>query len=180
MNKLKDKVAAVYGNGAITRRKIFPILYMVVISMLPFDCIWAQSDEDPNLEEAKKAIAASNDIYFQSFAKNDASLLINRYADDCWIMAPNAPTLCGPNSAGDFFRKGYDLGVRNGKFITVDVYGVSNNIVAEIGFWKLYNAGDSEVDDGKFLTLWKKTPKGWKMWRESFSSNRSRTIAVKN
>jgi ketosteroid isomerase-like protein len=164
----------------MTKRKIFSILYLAAISMLPFGYISAQSDPKANLEEAKQAIAASNEIYFQSFAKNDASLLINRYADDCWIMAPNAPALCGPNAAGDFFRKGYSLGVRNGKFITVDVYGISEDIVAEIGFWKVYNAGDSEVDDGKFLVLWKKTPKGWKMWRDSFSSNRNHTVAAKN
>ena len=164
----------------MTKRKVFPILYLAAISMLPFEYISAQPDSKANLEEAKKAIAASNEIYFQSFAKNDASIFINQYADDCWIMAPNAPSLCGPDAAGDFFRKGYNLGVRNGKFITTDVYGVSEDIVAEIGFWKLYNAGDSEVDDGKFLVLWKKTPKGWKMWRHSFSSNRSHSIAVKN
>jgi ketosteroid isomerase-like protein len=28
-------------------------------------------------------------------------------------------------------------------------------------------------DDGKFLVLWKKTDKGWKMYRDSFSSNRA-------
>jgi ketosteroid isomerase-like protein len=167
-------------NKLMTKRKIFPILYLAAISMLPFEYISAQSDSKANFEEAKKAIAASNEIYFQSFAKNDASIFINQYADDCWIMAPNAPSLCGPDAAGDFFRRGYNLGVRNGKFITTDVYGVSEDIVAEIGFWKLYNAGDSEVDDGKFLVLWKKTQKGWKMWRHSFSSNRSHSAAVKN
>jgi ketosteroid isomerase-like protein len=28
------------------------------------------------------------------------------------------------------------------------------------------------MDEGKYLVLWKKTAKGWKMFRDSFSSNR--------
>jgi len=143
--------------------------------MLPFDRLTAQSNARADLEEAKKAIAKSNELYFQAFARNDASLFIDRYAEDCWIMLPNAPALCGPNAANDFFQRGYNqFGVRNGKLITVDVYGVSEDVVAEVGFWKLYNVDNIEFDDGKFIVLWKITPGGWKMWRESFNSSRSK------
>ena len=51
---------------------------------------------------------------------------------------------------------------------------MQEDIVAEIGFWKVYDADKVEFDDGKFLVLWKKTPKGWKMWRDSFSSSHSK------
>ena len=150
---------------------LFIALCMAAMSMLPFDQASAQS----NLDEARKAIAESNELYFQAFAKNDAALFINRYAEDCWIMLPNAPALCGPNAARDFFKSGDNqFGVRNGRLITVDVYGVSEDVVAEVGFWKLYNISNIEFDDGKFIVLWKKTPRGWKMWRESFNSSRSK------
>ena len=143
--------------------------------ILPFRYASAQAGSIANLEDAKKAIAASNEIYFQAFVKNDASIFVNPYAKDCWIMPPNAPALCGPDAPGDFFQTAYTkFGIRNGKFITIDVYGISEDIVAEIGFWKLYYAGNIEFGDGKFLVLWKKTPQGWKMWRDSFNSSRSK------
>jgi len=143
--------------------------------MLSFEYTSAQSDPRANLEEARKAITESNERYFQAFEKNDASLFVNRYAEDCWIMLPNAPALCGPNAAKDFLQRGYSqFGIRNGKLITVDVYGVSEDIVAEVGFYKLYNVSNIEFDDGKFIVLWKKTSQGWKMWRESFNSSRSK------
>jgi ketosteroid isomerase-like protein len=148
---------------------------LAAVSMLPFESLIAQKDMPSNLEEARKAISASNDHYFQAFENNDASLFVSRYAEDCWIMLPNAPTLCGPNAAKDFLQRGYEkFGIRNGKLITADVYGVSEDVVAEVGFYKLYNIGNIEFDDGKFIVLWKKTPQGWKMWRESFNSSRSR------
>ncbi len=154
------------------KKKDFIILYFAGISMLLFQYVSAQSNSNTYLEEAKKAIAASNEIYFQAFAKNDASMFTGLYAKDCWIMPPNAPALCGPDAPANFFQTAYNkFGIRNGKFIIIDVYGISKDIVAEIGFWKVYDAGNIEFDNGKFLVLWKKTSGGWKMWRDSFNSS---------
>jgi ketosteroid isomerase-like protein len=154
------------------KNRFYTIFRLAAMSMLPLGLVSAQSDSKTILEEARKAIAASNEIYFQAFVKNDPALLINRYAEDPWIMLSNAPALCGPDAVSDFFKIGYNLGVRNGKLLSIDVYGISEDIVAEIGFWKLYDGANIEFDDGKFLVLWKKTPKGWKMWRLSSSSSR--------
>jgi len=125
-----------------------------------------------SLDEARTAIAKSNDIYFQAFAKGDSSIFIDRYAEDCWIMPPNTQALCGDSAPLDFFRTAYhDIGLRNGKFITIDVFGDGKEYVTEIGFWESYDANNKLFDHGKFLVLWKKTPAGWKMFRDSFSSD---------
>lgn len=129
--------------------------------------------QNTGLEEAKKAIAESNAIYFESFVKNDSSIFINRYAKDACIMAPNAVQMCGHDAAAKFFRAAYNnYGMRNGKFITTAVYGDGVAFVTEEGLWQSFNAKGELFDDGKFLVLWKKTPEGWKMFRDSFSSNR--------
>lgn len=126
------------------------------------------------LDEAKKAIAESNAVYFQSFAKNDPSIFTDRYAEDACIMAPFAPQQCGRENAARFFKDAYEnYGLRNGKFITTAVYGDAVDFVTEEGLWQSFNAKGELFDDGKFLVLWKKTDKGWKMFRDSFSSNRS-------
>jgi ketosteroid isomerase-like protein len=133
----------------------------------------AQSRNKATIEEARKAIAESNEIYFKAFVKNDSSIFINRYAQDACIMGPNAPALCGPNAALEFFRMAYhQFGLRNGKFITQEVFGVADDYVAEVGLWQSFDKNNVMMDDGKFLVLWKKTPEGWKMFRDSFSSNR--------
>jgi len=127
-----------------------------------------------NLEEAKKAIAESNAVYFESFVKNDSSIFIHRYAKDACIMAPNTPQICGQQEAAKFFRTAYDsYGMRNGRFITTAVYGDAVDYVTEEGLWQSFDAAGKLFDDGKFLVLWKKTTEGWKMYRDAFSSNRS-------
>ena len=132
----------------------------------------AQQPTNAKLEEARKAIAASNEIYFQAFARGDSSIFIDRYAKDCWIMPPNAPALCGADAPSDFFKTAYtDSGLRNGKFITIDVFGDGGEFVTEEGFWQSFDANNKTLDNGKFLVLWKKTPDGWKMFRDSWSSD---------
>jgi ketosteroid isomerase-like protein len=155
----------------IMKRNLFVAIVLGV--GLLYGCSGNQKEGNPNLEEAKKSIAESNAIYFQAFVKGDSSIFIDRYAEDCCIMAPNAPALCGADAALKFYRMAYyEFGLRNGKFITTQVYGLSDEYVTEEGFWQSFDANNVMMDDGKFLVLWKKTPKGWKMFRDSFSSNR--------
>ena len=132
----------------------------------------AQQTINPNLADAKKAIAASNDLYSQAFANGDSSLLIDRYAKDCWIMPPNAPALCGADAPLEFFKTAYhQFGLRNGKLITIDVFGDAVEFVTEIGFWQLLDADNKPFDHGKFLVLWKNTADGWKMFRDLYNSD---------
>lgn len=156
-------------------KNAFLIICLAAAAMMSFQLKSRQPTDNAVLEEIKKEIGASNELYFQAFEKNDVSLFSQRYAEDCWIMFPNNPVLSGPTAATDFFRAGYDkFGVRGGKRMTVDVYGISDDIVAEVGFWKLYDGDKMELEDGKYLVLWKKTTKGLKMWRDSFSSSTPR------
>lgn len=132
---------------------------------------FAQKKSD-RLEEVKKIIAESNALYFTSFQKNDLSIFVNCYAKDACILAPNSPMTCGRDAAADFFKTAYnDYGLRNGKFITTAIYGDGVEFVTEEGLWQSMDAAGKIFDDGKFLVLWKKTDEGWKMYRDSFSSN---------
>lgn len=149
--------------------KNLSLIVLLSVSLSAF----TQTPKTDALAEAKQQIAASNAIYFDSFVKNDASIFADRYADDACIMAPFAPQACGKENAIQFFREAYDnYGLRNGKFITTAIYGNAKDYVTEEGLWQSFDASGKLFDDGKFLVLWKKTNKGWKMYRDSFSSNR--------
>ena len=153
-------------------KKILIVIQLLTFSFLLPSCETQSSKRQANLEEAKAAIAKSNDIYFQAFVKGDSSIFIDRYAKDCCIMLPNAPAMCGENTALEFFKMAYKkFGLRNGKFITTQVLGDGEEYVTEEGLWQSFDANNVMMDDGKFLVLWKKTPDGWKMFRDSFSSN---------
>ncbi|RPD39136.1 YybH family protein [Chitinophaga barathri] len=152
--------------------KTFNLFICFALSVWMCGCAAQAGSAPDKLEEAKKAIAESNAVYFQAFAKGDSSIFIDRYAKDCCIMTPGMPALCGKDAAATFFRIAYDkVGLRNGKFTTTAVYGDGIEYVTEEGLWQSFDAGNKMFDNGKFLVLWKKTPEGWKMYRDSFSSN---------
>jgi hypothetical protein len=105
------------------------VMQLLAISVLLYGNSNAQSKDESNLEEARIAIAKSNDIYFQAFVKGDSSIFIERYAKDCCIMPQNTPVMCSENAALNFFRIAYyKIGLRNGKFITTNVYGDGKRI----------------------------------------------------
>lgn len=159
----------------INRNNIPTVMQLLILLFLFGHCDAQQAKRNANLEEAKKAIAESNSIYFQAFAKGDSSIFIDRYAKDCWIMPPNAPAMCGAEAPLKFFKIAYEqIGLRNGKFITIDVFGDGEEYVTEVGFWQSFDVNNKLFDEGKFLVLWKKTAKGWKMFRDSFSSDRNK------
>ncbi|WP_221408132.1 YybH family protein [Fulvivirga imtechensis] len=149
-------------------------LFLMALAMLTVcEAQKRKQVEDP-LAEARQAIEKSNAIYFQAFVKGDSSIFIERYAKDCCIMAPNAPAKCGPDAALAFYRIAYhQFGLRDGRFITQEIFGDGKEFVTEVGLWESYNANGELYDHGKFMVLWKKTQDGWKMFRDSFSSNRN-------
>lgn len=155
------------------KAKYFLLLLQVLVLICLSPHTYAQKTSQ--LDEAKSAIRESNNIYFQAFTTGDSSIFINRYAKDCCIMAPDMPALCGADAALTFFRIAYyQLRLRNGKFITTNVYGDGKDFVTEEGLWQSFDENNQLFDDGKFLVLWKKTSDGWKMYRDSFSSNRGK------
>jgi len=156
-------------------KHIFIAMQLIAAVLISSNSTAQKLKDNPDLAAAKKAIAASNNIYFQSFAKNDSSIFIDRYAEDCLILVPNAPAMKGHKGALEFFKMAYTkIGLRNGKFITTDVFGDGKEYVTEQGVWQSFNAAGEMFDNGKFLVLWKKTPKGWKMFRDSFSSDNNK------
>ena len=152
--------------------KYSPVTLALLFVLLSIKNGYSQQPATSNLAEAKKAIAASNAIYFKAFQKGDSSIFVNRYAKDCCIMAPGMPALCGADAPLAFFKMAYNkIGLRNGKFITQNVFGDGKEYVTEVGLWQSFDKNNKLFDNGKFLVLWKKTPEGWKMFRDSFSSN---------
>jgi ketosteroid isomerase-like protein len=148
------------------------VLQAFITTISFFTCDAQQLKAKFNLQQVKDRIEKSQDDYFKAFAKGDSSLLIERYTDDCWIMPSNQPTLCGPEAALDFFRVFYyQLGVRKGKFISVDLFGDGQDFVTEVGFYQFFDAKNRTVGDGKYIVLWKKTATDWKRFRDSFSPN---------
>ncbi|QNK61069.1 nuclear transport factor 2 family protein [Pedobacter sp. PAMC26386] len=151
--------------------KIFMRIALVMILLFGFN--YSHSQSKSNLEEAQKAITASNANYHQAFSKNDPSIFINSYAEDGCILAPNMATVCGRGEVAKFFTAGYNMGIRGGKLVTTKMYGDGIEYVTEEGYGQIFDKNGMLMDEAKYLVVWKKTKEGWKMYRDIFNSNPS-------
>ncbi|MEP7319253.1 MAG: DUF4440 domain-containing protein, partial [Panacibacter sp.] len=124
-----------------------------------------------NLDSVKAAIAASNQLYGESFAKGDSAMFIDRYTSDAILMAPDMPAFNGSGAIAGFYKAALtQMGVKGIALTTTDVYGEGDYAI-EQGTYELMAAENKSIDKGKFLVVWKKTDAGWKMYRDIFNSD---------
>lgn len=149
--------------------KIFTAAASALFMLLSFSNSHAQINQ--NLAEAKKAIAANNAIYHQAFAKHDSTIFVNSYAEDACVLPPNTTMVCGRAEIAKFFTEGYKMGIRGGKLVTTNIYGDGIDYVTEEGYGQIFDKNGAVIDEAKYIVVWKKTPQGWKMYRDIFNSN---------
>lgn len=156
----------------VMRPPLIHAFYLLGLIPLSYQSAIAQTSEK-ELKLEKQIIEATNKAYFNAIEKKDMHAFIRQYTDDCWIMTPNVPVYCGPEAPRDYFNEVMLMkGISRGKFITIDLYGVQNDVMAEVGFYQLYNQSGTQFDDGKYVMLWKKTDGHWKRLRETLISSR--------
>lgn len=159
----------------IKNNKKFSFIPLMILALVITNCNERKKDSvvnnDSSLAEARRAIDESNAIYFSSFANNDSTIFLNRYAEDACLMPANSPKLCGKDAIANFFREKYNKGYRGGEFVTKAVYGDGNKYVTEEAVGRIFDASGQLMSEGKILVLWKKTSEGWKMYRDSFSGD---------
>jgi ketosteroid isomerase-like protein len=129
----------------------------------------AQSKKDQQLEDARKAIIASDAIFSDLANKDDGSIL-TRYTEDACLLPPNSAPVCGRDNILNFFKGGPKV---HSKFIIQHIYGDGNDFVTEESNYELFDLNNNKLDEGKVIVIWKKTKDGWKMHRDMFSSNRA-------
>ncbi|WP_315818997.1 hypothetical protein [Paraflavitalea speifideaquila] len=93
------------------------------------------------MEEARKAIIASNAIYSDLANKGDGSIL-TRYTEDACLLPPNAPTVCGRDNILNFFKNGPKV---HSKFIIQHIYGDGNDFVTEESNYELYDLNHKKI-----------------------------------
>ena len=127
----------------------------------------------------KKDIAWVDSIYAKAFAQQDTSLFLKCYAADGAIMPPGRPVLSGKPMMLAFFGFACKAGVKNIIFTTKGLYGLTGQYVTEQGQFEMFDDQQKSIAKGKFLTVWKKTPQGWKMFRDMFSDDANVALGEK-
>ena len=122
-----------------------------------------------NLATAKAEIETANKEFTGFIAASDSIALSNLYTSDAKFMMTGAPAIVGKESIQATFSGMFKSGVSNVELTTLEVWG-TEDVLTEEGEFLLF-AGETKIDHGKYMVIWKKEDGKWKLHRDMISSS---------
>jgi uncharacterized protein (TIGR02246 family) len=123
-------------------------------------------------KEPKKiwaTIDAANEVFTATYNRGDAAGLAALYTEEGQLLPPNAGFMTGRAAIQAFWQAVMDMGVKKAVINTGEVEKHGSTAI-EVSQFKLFGEGDQELDQGKFIVIWKQVDGQWRLHRDIFSS----------
>ena len=141
----------------------------------------AASKAAPKKAPAAKAVAAkpvtleglikaNNKALGAAVAKGDAVAVGKMYTKTAKLLAPNTGLLKGTKAITGFWRGAINAGIRGAVLKSQEVEKLGTTAI-EVGAYTLLGEGGAKLDEGKYLVVWKKDGREWKLHRDVFNTN---------
>jgi len=122
--------------------------------------------------DAQDDIGQLHAAFTKAFNAKDASAMAALYTDDAILLPPNQPEVKTAIGVGTYSRQIFSNPTSTGILLNVnDVQVLGGGWAFCTGFYTLLDASGHTLDRGKLLEVLKQTDKGWKIHRDSFSSD---------
>ncbi|MDF1560230.1 MAG: nuclear transport factor 2 family protein [Bacteroidales bacterium] len=145
----------------------------VMVALILPACFSASGQENDKL---KSSIEEINSRFVDLFGSGNADTLASFYTADAHLMIPGAPAMSGTDNIVTYWQGAINAGINNVKLETTDVSGCGNEVI-EYGKYTIFAGDNFAVDNGKFIVIWKKAGKEWKIFRDIFNSDNPPPIA---
>jgi ketosteroid isomerase-like protein len=129
---------------------------------------------DFSLDTVKAHIAEMNKNYGYRFTHNDTAFIAARYCAGAEVYPAEHPIIKGRDSIRTYY---YDGGRNTEITILINaanIYG-SADLVVEEGSYDFPDGKGGSYDKGKFIALWKEEAGRWKLFREIWNTDISKT-----
>lgn len=121
--------------------------------------------------DVAKIIKANNKALGAEVAAGNAAAVAKMYAKGAKLMPQHAGILKGKDILG-FWKGAIDMGIRGAKLKTQEVELAGAGTAIEVGTYVLSAADGTVLDEGKYVVVWKKDGKAWKLYRDIFNTSR--------
>lgn len=119
--------------------------------------------------DAAKIIKANNKMLGSEVAAGNTTALAKMYAKGAKLMPPNAGILKGKDITG-YWQGALEMGIKGVKLKTQEVEVIGGTAI-EVGTYVLSGVDGATMDEGKYLVVWKKDGKAWKLYRDIFNTS---------
>jgi ketosteroid isomerase-like protein len=129
-----------------------------------------QESKDFPLTNAKKQTRAVNHRLSQNLASGNIDAVAACYTTDAQFMVPNMPSVIGKTGIKAVYLGMFQSGATNLDLSTQEISG-NGNFLEEVGTYTLSTPAGKQLDQGKYLVVWKKEANDWKLFRDCFNTN---------
>jgi uncharacterized protein (TIGR02246 family) len=120
--------------------------------------------------EVRDAIAAANENFMAAVKKGDAAALAALYTENGQVLPPNSDFVTGKDAIQAFWQAILDMGIKEAKLEIVEVEGHGDTAI-EVSKYTLHGEGGQELDQGKYIVIWKQEEGQWKLHRDIFNTS---------
>jgi uncharacterized protein (TIGR02246 family) len=116
------------------------------------------------------AIAAVNQKFMESFARQDAAGIAALYTAEGQLLPGNSDFVVGPAAIQGFWQGAMDMGLKTAKLESVELE-IHGDTAVEVGKYTLHVEEDQTLDRGKYVVVWKNDGGSWKVHRDIWNSS---------
>jgi len=146
---------------------LFAATMVAVAGVLLGSCSRPPAEDPASL---RAGIVAAQREFVAAFAGKDAATMALLYTEDAAVLPPNADPALGREAITKFWESLMILPLRELRQELVDIHGSGETVTAE-GRYSLIDERDHAVEVGKYLTVWRKTPQGWRIHRDLWNAD---------
>lgn len=123
-----------------------------------------------NVTGIRSEIERANQKFMDTFRRGDAAGMAALYTESGMVLPPNHDSVEGREQIRDFWQAVMDMGIRSVKLQIGEVEQHGDTAI-EVSRATLSVEDDQEVDQSKYIVIWKRENGDWRLHRDIFNSN---------
>lgn len=117
-------------------------------------------------------IRKANDKFETVFNSGDAAGMAALYTEDGMLLPAGTDIIKGKDGIQQFWQGAMDIGIKKAKLQTIELEQLEDTVI-ELGKYSLAAADGQELDQGKYMVIWKKENDAWKLQKDIWTSSKS-------
>jgi len=116
----------------------------------------------------RTVIEAASKGFAEALSTGEAAKIADMYADDARVMPPNGPMVTEKQMIQAFWQGFIDSGAKLS--LSTSAVEEQGSVAIEVGTYEL-TSPDNKRDAGKFVVVWRRHKKGWKLAVDIWNSD---------
>lgn len=121
----------------------------------------------------KARIEQANRRFEEAFGGHDSPAMAALYTKDGQLLPAGSGVVEGIEAIRRYWEGVFEAGFTSADLETLEVYvGADGEVATEVGRYRL-TANDQEADAGKYIVVWQRTPEGWRLHRDIWTTDQA-------